>query len=301
MIGNMRGGLGKCVVVIALCFVCGQLCAAEPATPKPDAAALLAEQRLLLDDILGVEQSKNVCLIDPHQMVNATDLPGRLVVLSEDPKVSAETLRYCFRVKSAKVTTQADQLQPVRCTRLELSNIKSASLLNWIGGKVESTDLAEIRTTPLPAASMSVDDLDEDQIQAKLESMTPETRRGLGIILSVIPYEAYASVCKRVSNTRDIGVWYIRVNNSWYAKNTDEVRRHYLVAVCTPVAFYEDLGLFIKDMKIMTDFPPTSAKWQPSRSAMSRSAQLQEWNRDRRKASLRNSPRVLLSEQNVGL
>jgi hypothetical protein len=277
------------------------LAAADPAVnPKPDAAALLAEQRLLLDDILGVEQSKNVCLIDPHQMVNATDLPGRLVVLSEDPKVSAETLRYCFRVKSAKVTTQADQLQPVRCTRLEISNIKSASLLNWIGGKVEANDLAEIRTTPLPAASMSVDDLDEEQIQSKLGSMTPETRRGLGIILSVIPYEAYASVCKRVSNTRDIGVWYIRVNNSWYAKNTDEVRRHYLVAVCTPVAFYEDLGVF-KDMKSMTDFPPTPAEWQPSRSAVSRSAQLREWNRDRRKASLRGSPGVLLSEQKVAL
>jgi len=297
MIGNIRCGLGKCVFALALCFVCVGLAAADPpATPKPDAAALLADQRQLLEDILGIEPSKNVCLIDPHQMVNATDLPGRLVVLSEDPKVSSETLRFCFRTKNAKVTTQPDQVQPVRTTRLEIGDIKSASLLNWIGQKVEASDLVEMRTTPMPAASMSVDDLDEEQIQSKLGTMTAQTRRGLGIILSVIPYEAYASVCKQVKNTRDVGIWYIHVNNSWYAKNTDEVRRHYLVAVCTPVAFYEDLGIF-QDMKIMSETP----EWQPSRSAVTRSAQLLEWDRDRGKTSPRASPGVLLSEQKVAL
>jgi hypothetical protein len=293
----MIGRLGRFAVLVVLCCVCGRLFGAEAA--KPDANALLDQQRLILDDILGIEPSNNVCLIDPHQIVNAADLPGRLVLLSENPGIPAETQRYCFRVKGAKIMTQADQMQPVRCTKVEGTKVSSASLLSWIGRKVEATDIAEIRTTPLPASSISVDDLDEQQIQSRLEGVSPEGRRRMGIILSVIPYEAYASVCRQVGNTTDVGIWYIRVGKSWYAKNSDEVRRYYLVAVYAPVAFYDDKGLF-GGMKIFGDLPETP-KWQPPTPGMKLSAQLQVWNRERGKTSVRSLPGKLISEQKIPL
>ena len=244
---------------------------------SPDAEPLLPDPDVIIRRILGIgSMSRNVCLIDSHQMVNAADLPGRLVVVPGDPKVPSSLLRFNFRKAGSKAKTQTDALgTPVQQTRVESGDAKSAGLLSWVGGRMEKGDIAELRTVALPATSMSVDDLDEEKILAQFKEVPEAARQSLGIITDVIPYEVFASVCKQSSSKLEGGIWYIRLGKDWYAKQSDELRKYYLVAVYTPLAFYGDTGVLpsegVKGLSLGT--PP----WHPSTSVKSKDELLKLW------------------------
>jgi hypothetical protein len=161
----------------------------------------MPDQDAIIRNILGIDEiAKNVCLIESHQMVNAVDLPGRLVAISADRKIPSDLLRYSFRKPEAKITTQVNPpTTPIQVTRLESSQAKSGSLLKWFGASMSKEDIVELRTVPLPATSISVDDLDEQNITNRFSAVPADIRKGLGIITDVIPYEVWASVCKKTT------------------------------------------------------------------------------------------------------
>jgi hypothetical protein len=216
--------------------------------PDPDA---------VIRKILGVdEMAKNVCLIDSHQMVNAADLPGRLVSISADQKMPSDLLRYSFRKPGAKITTQVNPpTTPIQVTRLESTQAKSGSLSSWFGASMSREDIAELRTMPLPATSISVDDLDEGSITQRFSTVPEDVRKGLGIITDVIPYEIWASICRKTTSKAEAGVWYIKLGRDTYSKQSDELRKYYLVAVYTPIVFYDDIGV-ISGTKSTTTWLP---------------------------------------------
>lgn len=222
------------IVVLALCG-CAALAQAPTAQPTPDQTAR---------EVLGCN-IKNACLIDASNRFSATDLPGRLVVLSGSDTMPGDVWRQCYRKPNAKVTVNTDdagKLPPIHVSLLDQTTASSISLFGWATAGMSKKDRVEFRTTPLPATVMSVEQLDEAAIARDWKSVPLAQRQGLGIILSVIPYEAFASLCREVSKPNSIGVWYIQANKSWYAKDSDEKRQYYMVAVYTPLVFLDDLG-----------------------------------------------------------
>lgn len=265
------------VVIISCCLVWSAHCLSPVAanTASPSAQGLMPDPDTIIRNILGIdEMSKNVCLIDSHQMVNAADLPGRLIAISADQKVPSDLLRYSFRKPGAKTITQVNPpTTPIQVTRLESSQAKSGSLLNWFGAKMSKEDIAELRTVPLPATSISVDDLDEESITERFSTVPGDIRKGLGIITNVIPYEVWASVCKKTTNNSEAGVWYIHLGKDTYCRQSDEMRKYYLVAVYTPLVFYDDIGV-ISTMKSTSIDPET---WQPVKPVKNRAEELSLW------------------------
>jgi hypothetical protein len=249
----------------------------KPGPGNPDSETIIPDRDVIIRRILGIDSmSKNVCLIDSHQMVNAADLPGRLLVVPEDVKLPSSLLRFNFRKAGSKTKVQTDALTaPVQNSRVEAGDAKSGALLSWFGGKMEKTDIAELRTVALPATSLSVEDLDEEKITAQFKDVPEATRQSLAIVTDVIPYEVFASVCKLSSSKLEGGVWYIRIGKEWYAKQTDELRRYYLVAVYTPLAFYGDTGVLQPDVKSSSsiEIPP----WEPPTPTKSKDELLRQW------------------------
>jgi hypothetical protein len=230
--------MSKYYLLAALLGICGWINAAT----TPSVTDMLADEQQLLRILVGGE-AKNMCLIDPEQLCNASDLLGRLVVLSGHPNVPADTLRFSFRVNGTKVTTSFTKENIVYSNTVAGGDSTSLGLLNWIGASMAKDDIAEVKITRVPGVSMSVDDLDEARIASTFQNTDKATRDSLGIIVGVVPYEAYASVCKQVKNTRDVGIWYIRYNKTWYSKTTSDAKRNYLVAVITPISFLNDIGV----------------------------------------------------------
>jgi hypothetical protein len=233
---------------------------------------------IVIKKILGCDaMAKNVCLIDSHQMVNAADLPGRLVAISSDRQMPSDLLRYSFRKPGAKTTSQVNPpTAPIQVTRLESVQANSGSLQTWLGVCMAKEDIAEIRTLPLPATSISVDDLDERAITERFSTVSSDIRRGLGIITDVIPYEVLASVCKKTTKKAESGIWYMRIGRDTFARQADELRKYYLVAVYTPIMFYDDIGIITTGEKIVD---PTH--WQPSKPVKSRNEALSLWLEER--------------------
>lgn len=264
-------------VTIICCLVWSAHCLSRAAadTANPDAEGLMPDQDTIIKNILGVdEMSKNVCLIDSHQMVNAEDLPGRLVAISADRQVPSDLLRYSFRKPEAKTTTQVNPpTTPIQVTRLESLQVKSGSFLNWFGASMSKEDIAELRTIPLPATSISVDDLDEESIIERFSTVPADIRKGLGIITTVIPYEVWASICKKTTKKAESGIWYIRLGNDTYCRQSDELRKYYLVAVYTPLVFYDDIGV-MQTIK-SSSFDPEI--WQPDEPVKNRAEALSLW------------------------
>jgi hypothetical protein len=253
-----------CVLILSV------LSMATADTSKPDAQAMLPDPDATIRKILGVDQmAKNLCLISSQQMVNAADLPGRLISISADRDVPSDLLRFTFRKPGAKIATQVNPpTDPIQITRIESTDAKSGSFLSWFSGSMSKEDVAEVRTMPMPATSISVDDLDESAITERFSTVAPDVRKGLGIITDVIPYEVSASICKKTTGKQEAGVWYIHLGRDTYAKNSDEVRKYYLVAIYTPIMFYDDIGVI----------PGTkSVPWFPSSPAKSRSQALNQW------------------------
>jgi hypothetical protein len=236
---------------------------------------LIPDPDTIIRKILGVdEMAKNVCLIDSHQMVSAADLPGRLVVISTDQKMPSDLLRYSFRKPGAKTTTQVNPpTTPIQVTRLESLQVKSGSLLSWFGASMSKEDIAELRTIPLPATSISVDDLDEESITERFSMVPGDIRKGLGIITDVIPYEVWASICKKTTKKADSGIWYIQLGKNTYCRQSDELRKYYLVVVYTPLVFYDDIGV-IPIVK-SSSFDPEV--WQPARPVKNRAEAFSLW------------------------
>lgn len=260
-------------VVIIICGLAWSACLAD--TANPDAGGLIPDPDTIIKKILGVdEMAKNVCLIDSHEMVNAADLPGRLVVISADRQVPSDLLRYSFRKPGAKITTQVNPpTTPIQVTRLESLQARSGSLFNWFGAGMSKEDIVELRTIPLPATSISVDDLDEESITERFSMVPRDIRKGLGIITSVIPYEVYASICKKTTKKAEAGVWYIQLGKNTYFRQSDELRKYYLVVVYTPLRFYDDIGI-IPIVKA-TSFDPET--WQPDRPVKNRAEAFSLW------------------------
>ena len=264
------------VVTIICCLTLSAYCLSHAAdTANPDAEGLMPDPDIIIKNILGFdEMAKNICLIGSHQMVNAADLPGRLVAISADRQVPSDLLRYSFRKPGAKATTQVNPpTAPIQVTRLESFKAKSGSLLSWFGASMSKEDIAELRTIPLPASSISVDDLDEQAISERFSSVPGDIRKGLGIITDVIPYEVWASVCKKTTSKADAGVWYIRLGKDTYARQSDELRKYYLVAVYTPIVFYDDIGV-ISTVKSASTDPEI---WQPGKPVKNRTEALNLW------------------------
>ena len=262
------------LVTIICCLVWSACCLSHAAadTANPGAEGLMPDPDAIIRNILGVDgMAKNVCLIGSHQMVNTADLPGRLVAISADRKVPSDLLRYSFRKPGAKTTTQVNPpTNPIQITRLESVQARSGSLLNWFGASMSKEDIAELRTVPLPATSMSVDDLDENSITERFSTVPGEIRKGLGIITDVIPYEVCASVCKKTTGKTEAGVWYIQLGRNTYCRQSDELRKYYLVAVYTPIMFYDDIG-------IISGTKSTDLGWEPGQPVKSRREALSLW------------------------
>lgn len=266
-----------CIIVTLICCLTWIVCclpAAAADSASPSAEGLVPDRDEIIRKILGFdEMAKNVCLIDSHQMVNAADLPGRLVAISADREVPSDLLRYSFRKPEARITTQVNPpTAPIQVTRLESTQAKSGSLLNWFGASMSKEDIAELRTIPLPASSISVDDLDEAAITERFSSVPAEIRKGLGIITDVIPYEVWASVCKKTTRTES-GVWFIQLGRNIYSRQSDELRKYYLVAVYTPIVFYDDIG-------IISATKAATTTWLPGVPVKSRSEALALWLKD---------------------
>ncbi len=262
------------VIIMICCFLligCGLSYAADN-TINSGAEGLIPDPDVIIKKILGIdEMAKNVCLIDSHQMVNAADLPGRLVAISADRQVPSDLLRYSFRKAGAKIVTQVNPpTTPVQVTRLESGQARTGSLFNWFGASMSKDDIAEMRTIAMPATSMSVDDLDEDKITERFSAVSEDVRKGLGIITDVIPYEVLASICKKVTNNNEAGLWYIRLGKNTYCKQTDELRKYYLVAVYTPLVFYDDIG-------VTSDVKSTSTSFDPWQLFSSRAEAFSSW------------------------
>lgn len=246
-LGGCNTMLRYCAVFTTiLCLMLTCLSYAELDSSKPGAQGLMPDPDTIIRNILGVdEMSKNVCLIDSRQMVNAADLPGRLVAISSDRQIPSDLLRYSFRKSGAKVKTQLNPpTNPIQVTRLESGQANTGSLLNWFGASMAKEDIAELRTVPMPATSISVDDLDEQSITDRFSKVPADVRKGLGIITDVIPYEVYASICKKTTGKAEAGVWYIKLGKDTYCRQSDELRKYYLVVVYTPIMFYDDIGVF---------------------------------------------------------
>lgn len=265
------------VITIICCLVWSAHCLSRASadTVKPGADGMMPDPDTIIRNILGIdEMAKNVCLIDSHQMVNAADLPGRLVVISTDQKVPADLLRYSFRKPGAKTTTQVNPpTTPIQVSRLESSQAKSGSLLRWFGANMSKEDIAELRTVPLPATSISVDDLDEKSINERFSTVPEDIRKGLGIITDVIPYEVWASVCKKTTNKAEAGVWYIHLGKDTYCRQADELRKYYLVVVYTPLVFYDDIGVISTTKSTSIDLDP----WMPDKPVKNRAEALKLW------------------------
>lgn len=266
---NYRTFLLTCLLILSACCI-----AAAADTAGPDADSVMPDPDEIIRRILGVDDmAKNVCLIGSHQMVNAADLPGRLIAISPERNVPSDLLRYSFRKPGAKGITQVNPpTNPIQVTRLESSQAKSGSLLNWFGLGMGKEDIAELRTVPLPATSISVDDLDETAITERFSTVPAEVRRGLGIITDVIPYEVWAAVCKKITGKAEAGIWYIRLGKDTYSKQTDEIRKYYLVAVYTPIVFYDDIGVIPSGK---------TTSWQPEVPVKNRSETLGLWLKER--------------------
>lgn len=230
-----------CALLWAACSL--PLIAADTANPSAEGA--MPDPDAVIRRILGVDgMGKNVCLIGSHHMVNATDLPGRLVAISPDQQVPSDLLRYSFRKPGTRAITQVNPpTTPIQITRLESSQVRGGSLASWFGATLSKDDMAEVRTVPLPASSISVDDLDEQAIVERFSNVPPDVRKGLGIITDVIPYEVVAAVCKKTTAKVESGVWYIHLGRDTFYKLSDELRKYYLVAVYTPLVFYDDIGV----------------------------------------------------------
>lgn len=264
------------VVTIICCLVFGTHCLSRAAdTADSGAEGIMPDPDIIIKNILGVdEMAKNVCLIDSHQMVNCADLPGRLVAISPDRQVPSDLLRYSFKKPGAKTIAQVNPpTAPIQVTRLESSKAKTGSLLNWFGASMSKEDIAELRTIPLPATSISVDDLDEQAITDRFSAVPGDIRKGLAIITDVIPYEVWASVCKKTTSKAESGIWYINLGRDTYARQSDELRKYYLVAVYTPIVFYDDIGV-IPTIKSATTIPET---WQPDKPIKNRAEALSLW------------------------
>ena len=266
-------------IICALIWIACGLPLAAADTANPSAEGVMPDPDAVIRKILGLDDmAKNVCLIGSHQMVNTADLPGRLVGISADRKVPSDLLRYSFRKPGTKPVTQVNPpTTPVQITRLESSQVKSGSFLNWFGASLGKEDIAEVRTTPLPASSISVDDLDEQAITDRFSTVPGDIRKGLGIITDVIPYEVCASICKKTTGKAESGIWYIHLGRDTYSKVSDELRKYYLVAVYTPLVFYDDIGV-IPTLKLS---PNTSKPWQPDVPVRNRDETLSLWLKDR--------------------
>lgn len=238
----------RCAASPIICLFVWTACALASAAAEnspPTAEQTMPDPDAVIRRILGVDgMGKNVCLIGSHHVVNAADLPGRLVAISPDQQVPSDLLRYSFRKPGAKAVTQVNPpTTPIQITRLESSQVRGGTLAGWFGATLAKDDMAEVRTVPLPASSISVDDLDEQAIVERFSAVPAEVRKGLGIITDVIPYEVVAAVCKKTTAKVESGVWYIHLGKDTFYKLSDELRKYYLVAVYTPLVFYDDIGV----------------------------------------------------------
>lgn len=269
--GNHIRRFASAIAIYVLILVACSPPAIAAVVANPSAEGAMPDQDAVIRKILGVDgMAKNVCLIGSHHMVNALDLPGRLVSISSDQQVPSDLLRYSFRKPGAKTLTQVNPpTTPIQVTRLESSQVKSGSLLDWFGASMGKEDIAEVRTIPLPASSISVDDLDEEAITERFSTVPAEVRRGLGIVTDVIPYEVWASVCKKTTSKAQAGIWYIQLGRDTYSKVSDELRKYYLVAVYTPLVFYDDIGI--------TSVSKSLEVWKPDRPVKNREEALSLW------------------------
>ncbi len=272
----LRSSHARCHLLVAIsCLLALCACCVSVAdTAGPDADSMMPDPDEIIRRILGVDDmARNVCLIGSHQMVNAADLPGRLIAISPERNVPSDLLRYSFRKPGVKGITQVNPpTNPIQVTRLESSQAQRGSLLNWFGLGMGKEDIAELRTVPLPATSISVDDLDETAITERFSTVPAEVRRGLGIITDVIPYEVWAAVCKKITGKAEAGIWYIRLGRDTYSKQTDEIRKYYLVAVYTPIVFYDDIGVIPAGK---------TSHWLPDVPVKNRSETLSLWLKER--------------------